>query len=262
MHWQTVVQVGPVPIHVTLCGEGDTVVLLPAGGRGVEDYAHLSQRLARAGYRAVLPQPRGIDGHTGPLAGLTLHDLGADIAAVITAVGGAPVTIVGHAFGNRIARVVATDHPTLVKQVILLAAGGMVPIPPETQHAMRRAFDPRLGREERLAALRRAYFALGNDPTPWEHGWHRAARLAQQAANEVTPVQDWWAAGTVPMLVLQGAEDVGAPPANAQLLAQAYSDRVTVVEILGAGHAMLPEQPERIADEILRYLGKTATLQE
>ena len=251
---EEIVRAGDVTIHVTVRGEGETVVLLPPGSRGVEDFDDLSQRLAQAGYRAVLPQPRGIGRSTGPLEGLTLHDLGADVAAVIKAVGGAPVTIVGHAFGNRVARVVATDHPTLVKQVILIAAGGMVSIPPETQEAMRRAAETSLPREDRLAAIRRAFFATGNDPVAWEGGWHVSARPVQQAANRATPVQEWWAAGSVPILVLQGTEDAVAPPENAQMLAKEYGDRVTVVEISGAGHAMLPEQPERIASAILTYL--------
>jgi pimeloyl-ACP methyl ester carboxylesterase len=254
MNVQTVVRAGEVTIHVAVQGEGAMVVLLPGNGRGAEDFEDLSHHLAEAGYRTVRPQPRGIGGSTGPLDGLTLHDLGTDVATVITALGGAPVTIVGHAFGNRIARVVATDHPALVQQVILLAAGGMVPPSLETQEAVRQTFEPGRAREERLAALRQAYFATGNDPAAWESGWHRRVSEAQRAANSATPVQAWWAGGAVPMLVLQGVEDASAPPENARMLVEEYGERVTVVEIPGAGHAMLPEQPERIASEILRYL--------
>jgi pimeloyl-ACP methyl ester carboxylesterase len=212
MNVHTVVRAGAVTIQVAVYGEGETVVLLPGNGRGTEDFDDLSQRLVRAGYRAVLPQSRGI------------------------------------------ARVVATDHPTLVQQVILVAAGGMIPPSPETQEAIRRASETGLAREERLAALRRAYFATGNDPGPWESGWHIPVSNAQRAANSATPVQAWWAGGSAPMLVLQGAEDASAPPENARRLLEAYGARITVVEIPGAGHAMLPEQPERIASEILRYL--------
>jgi pimeloyl-ACP methyl ester carboxylesterase len=251
---EEMVRAGEVTIHVTVRGEGETVVLLPSGSRGVEDFDDLSKRLVQAGYRAVLPQPRGIGRSAGPLDGLTLRDLGADVAAVIKAVGGVPVTVVGHAFGNRVARVVAADHPALVKQVILVAAGGMVPISPETQEAMRRASETSLPREERLAAIRRAFFATGNDPAAWEGGWHVSVRPAQQAANRATPVQEWWAAGSAPILVLQGTEDAVAPPENAKMLAKEYGDRVTVVDIPGAGHAMLPAQPERIASAILTYL--------
>jgi pimeloyl-ACP methyl ester carboxylesterase len=214
-------------------GEGPTVVLLAAAGRGVEDFDDLSTRLVQAGYRAVLPQPCGIGRSVGPLEGLTMHDLGADVAAVVKAMGGAPVTVVGHAFGNRVARDVTTDHPALVKQVILLAAGGMVPQSPETQEARRRASDASLPRDEQLAASQRAFFATGNDPAAWEGGWHLTARQAQTAANRATPVQEWWVAGSVPILVLQGTEDAIAPPENARQLAKEYGDRVSVVEIRG-----------------------------
>lgn len=255
---EQIVPASQATIQVTVRGEGETVVLVPTLGRGVEDFDNLSARLVQAGYRTVLPQPRGIGRSAGPLQGLTLHDLGADIAAVITAVGGAPVTIIGHAFGSRIARVVASDHPALVRQVILLSAGGMTSMPPDLLEASRHVFDTTLPRNERLAAIRRIYFASGNDPAVWEHGWHPAVVPDQLAANSATPVRDWWAGGSVPMLVLQGAEDAAAPPENATMLANEFGKRVTVVTIPGAGHAMLPEQPERIASAILNYLRASA----
>jgi pimeloyl-ACP methyl ester carboxylesterase len=36
------------------------------------------------------------------------------------------VHILGHAFGNRIARCLAADHPAMVRGVILVAAGGLI----------------------------------------------------------------------------------------------------------------------------------------
>ena len=95
----------------------------------MHDFDELSQRLARSGYQTVLPEPRGIGSSAGPLEGITLHDVAGDVAAVIEALGGGSVIVVGHAFGNRVARVVATDHPLLVKHVVLLACGGAVPMP-------------------------------------------------------------------------------------------------------------------------------------
>jgi hypothetical protein len=49
-------------------------------------------------------------------------------------------------------------------------------------------------------------------------------------------------------------EDVAAPAENAEALKKEYGNRVTVVDVPGAGHAMLPEQPEFIAKTIIDWL--------
>jgi pimeloyl-ACP methyl ester carboxylesterase len=98
---------------VTTKGRGEAFVFIPSRGRGVEDFEDLSARLVRAGYQAILPEPRGIGGSTSPLDGITYHDLASDLAAVIRAGSREPVTVIGHAFGTRIARTLASDHPEL-----------------------------------------------------------------------------------------------------------------------------------------------------
>ena len=105
---------------------GEPVVLLPSWARGAQDFEDLMVALACAGFRAVAVNPRGVDGSTGELVGITNHDLATDVAGVIEALDIAPAHIIGHAYGNRLARCLATDRPECVKTVILLAAGGLV----------------------------------------------------------------------------------------------------------------------------------------
>jgi pimeloyl-ACP methyl ester carboxylesterase len=230
---------------------------LPASqGRGAEDFNALSNRLVNAGYQAILPQPRGIGGSTGPLEGISYHDFAADVAATVRELVGGPATVLGHAFGSRVARTLASDHPNLVKRLILLAAGGMVPRSPEIEQATNRVWDPALPKEDRLEAIRLAFFARGNDARVWQEGWYITVANAQRACDARTPLRDWWAGGSAPILVLQGAEDVVAVPENARRMAAEFPARVTVVEISRAGHAMLPEQPEQIASAILAYLAR------
>ena len=52
----------------------------------------------------------------------------------------------------------------------------------------------------------------------------------------------------------QAAEDRIAPIANAHDLARRFPDRVRIVEIPRAGHALLPEQPEAVAAALLAWL--------
>lgn len=248
------IEAGAAKIQVVIEGEGQPIVLLPAMGRGGADFTDLSARLVAAGFRTVRPEPRGIGSSTGPTQGLTLHDLGNDIVAVIQAVGGGPAILVGHAFGSRIARIVAAEHPALVQAVVLLAAEERQPSPPDILHAQLMSYDPNLPAEIRKRVIQKAFFAKANDPGRWQEGWHRKVTRMQMAANHATQAGAWLAAGTVPILLLQGAEDKLAPPENARQFKQQHGQRVTLVEIANAGHAMLPEQPEAIAEAIISFL--------
>jgi pimeloyl-ACP methyl ester carboxylesterase len=247
------VQAGPATLEVTIKGRGEPVVFIPSRGRGVEDFEDLSTRLVGAGYQAILPEPRGIRGSTGPLDGITYHDLAADVAAVIQSVARRPVTVIGHAFGTRVARTLAADRPDRVKQLILLAPAGAVRRSAATEAITTRFFETPLSPADRLAAIQQVFFAPGNDAYAWADGWYFDAARAQRASDGRTALKDWWGGGSAPMLVLQGTDDVTVLPENAKRLAAEFPDRVTLVEIAHAGHAMLPEQPDAIAKAIFVY---------
>src|SRR5436189_118819 len=83
--------------------------------------------------------------------------------------------IVGHAFGNWIARMTAVDYPNLVRGVVIVAAAAKA-YPAgfagakELSDAVRKAGDPALPDAERLTYLRTAFFARGNDAGLWLKG--------------------------------------------------------------------------------------------
>jgi alpha/beta hydrolase fold len=123
-------------------GQGESIVILPFGGLTVGYMQELSQDLADAGYRVVRINFRGSGASTGPDQNVTLHTLADDVAGVIKGLKLGKVDIAGHAFGNRVARTVAADHPELVRCVILFAAGGKVPPDPPGERALNAIFDP------------------------------------------------------------------------------------------------------------------------
>jgi pimeloyl-ACP methyl ester carboxylesterase len=254
---QADVPAGPATIHVTMRGTGGPIVLIPSFGRGADDFDDLSKRLAAAGFTALLPDPRGLGRSVGPMDTLTLHGEGDDIAAVIKAlVPGGRAVVLGHAHGNTVARMVATDHPETVKEIILLGAGGsgMIPRAPDIEAAFRKVFDKSTTREERLAAVQKAFFAPGNDAKVWQDGWDFDVAAQQMAGVARVKLEEYWAGGKAQVFVLQGAEDVIAVPENSKRLRDGFPDRVTVVEIPHSGHAMLPEQPELVAKTIIEHL--------
>jgi pimeloyl-ACP methyl ester carboxylesterase len=252
---------GDVHIEVIAQGLGPVIVILPSLGRGAEDYTVVSTMLARDGFRVLRPQPRGIGRSTGPMTGLTLHDFAADIAAVIEHERKGPALVVGHAYGHFVARMLATDRPDLVRGVVLAAASaGKVPpgvheppVSPEVREAIEKSGDLSLPDADRLRYLQIAFFAPGHDPRVWLTGWYPETEKAENAASRATPVDEWFAAGTAPILDLQAEDDAVAPRKFAGVLKAALGDRVTAVVIPNAGHALVPEQPEAMANAIAAF---------
>ena len=245
---------GPIKVHVR--GEGPLVVMLPSMGRGAADFDRLAADVAAAGYRVACPEPRGLGASAVPDRQETLSTLAADVAAVVTGLGDGPAVVVGHAYGNRIARMTATEHPELVESLVLLACGGFIPVTEEMAVAMRTIFDTRNPPEVRLDAVGKAFFAPGNDAGVWADGWYGSLARHQEQATVSTPVGNWWAGGDAPILAVQPADDRLAVAANADALVEAVGARVEVVVIPNAGHALLPEQPEAVADAVIGWLDR------
>jgi len=243
-----------VLLNVYRLGSGPPIVLLPGIGRPSSDLAALARLLADAGYMAVLPEPRGMGRSSGPLTGITLRDLARDVAAVIEAQDARTALVVGHAFGNRVARTLATDRPDLVDTIALLSCSGKVPHDAAIAHANHVGIDLAATAEQRAEAARAVWFGPGADPTPWLTGWNLEVRAAFVEAGNATPLDHWWTAGNAQVLIVQGLDDVSAPAANGHLLKQDLGERGTLVELPDIGHSLPVEAPAAIAEVLLRYL--------
>lgn len=248
---------GEVRIAVHACGAGPRIVMMPSLGRGAADFFDIAQRLAAAGYRALCPEPRGLGGSRGPLKNITLHDYAADIAAVIEHDGGGPTVVAGHAFGNFVARTMGADYPQLTRAVILLAATHTWPLAPELRDSINKCHQMDLPEDVRLKHLRHVFFAPGSDARIWLDGWDEEVMHAERAATEATPKAEWWTAGKAPVLDVLALDDPLSPPGSTGCYRDEWgADRVQVVSIANAAHALLPEQPAAVADAIVAYMKK------
>jgi pimeloyl-ACP methyl ester carboxylesterase len=256
-----IVAAGDVRIEVIAEGNGPLVVMLPSRGRGAEDYDEVAEGLAKAGFRILRPQPRGAGRSRGPMTGLSLHDFARDIASVIRHERGEPAIIVGHAFGSWVARMTAVDYPQLVRGVVIAAAAAKA-YPAgfagakELSDAVRKSGDPALPDGERLKSLRLAFFAPGNDAGVWLQGWYPEVDAAEFAAGRATQQSEWWPAGTVPMLDLQGALDPFKPRAFTNEMREEFGERAAIVVIPNASHALIAEQPAAVIAAIVAWIGK------
>jgi pimeloyl-ACP methyl ester carboxylesterase len=251
------VKVGDAELECFSHGAGVAILLLPGGSLAVGYLSDLADALAAAGFRAIRVNPRGAGASTGPFEGMTLHDYAADVAGVVDELGIAPAFVLGHAYGNRIARTVAADRPDIVRGVILVAAGGQVAPGPEAQKALMTLFTPDASTSEVLEAMRWMVGSPENASSVWDRfKGDRApgAARAQMAAAQATPLEDWWAPpGDVPYLVIQGLKDEAAPAENGHLLKKELGSRVTLVDIPGAGHLQPLEAPVPVAEAVIAF---------
>ena len=246
-----------VAIEALVAGAGPDVVLLASALRGAADFAEVQARLAAAGFRTIALNMRGVGRSTGPFANLTLRDLADDVAGVIGELCEGPAHLVGHALGNIVARGTASFRPEMVRSVTVMPCGGhnlgSFPVSGHVLHHFARCHQPDLSEAERRESLSVAFFAPGNDPGAWLDGWWPQATGISAAALKTDP-EEWWHAGDKRVLILHPLEDAMAPPAQGHAARDAFGARAQYVEIPRCGHAILPEQPEFVAQAIAAFL--------
>ena len=251
-HKRYVISRDDITIDVIDEGSGPLMVLLPSAGRDSEDYDKVAEGLAMAGFRVLRPQPRGAGKSIGLMEGITLHDLANDVALTIENAQDGQAIIVGHAFGNWVARMTAVDHPELVRGVVIAAAASK-DYPKDLLVSLRDAGNVALPDQQRLAALRIAFFAPGNDPSIWLKGWHPKIAEYQRPIIASPKEQEWWSGGSAPLLDLQALQDPFRPRSTANDIKAEFGDRVTIATVANASHALIPEQPDSVVAAIVKW---------
>lgn len=243
---------------------GPWLSIVPSLGRGVEDYTEdyastLTRRFVEAGYRVALIQPRGIGKSTGDLSpsNISMSQLAGDLKASFDALGIDRVNLIGHAFGNRLARTYTTLYPDTVDHLALMASGGNFEMSGDQQKCLRNSFNLKLPDEERIKDVACAFFAKGNDASVWLEGWYPALAQAEIQASTMINGDYFKAAGGKPFLLVQAGEDFIAPPDKAgRVLAADLGPQVTYAEVPHAGHALSSEQPDIVAAIILAHFSQ------
>ena len=260
MRQDRIIEVGGGKLECAIYGSGDPVVLLANAGCSIGYFDDLASTLAARGLRAICINMRGVGKSSGSLEDATLHDLAADVAGAIEVLGCGPVHLIGHAFGNRIARCLAADCPSLVRKVVVLAAGGLIaPSPPLGAH-FRKTSEAKMSGSDCVTKLGVRWLSPASDPRILSavECWP-AVFLAHLGTSRHVPLDEWWSGGTAPLLVVQGLDDQAAVPGNGHALREQFGERVRVVDLPDAGHFMVLEQAEAVVSAVLEFLRCRAT---
>ena len=206
--------------------------LRPSGcaARGCRLGARLSSTTWRACSRvqAVSVNMRGAGASRGSLDGMTVHDLAADVAGVLEAVDCGPAHLVGHAFGNRVARCLAVDRPSLVRSVILLAAGVLIGTATPLGTSFRNATEVKMNGIDCVTRARRALAVAGVG----SENTCRGRMLAGGVSPTSRPAGVWRSkvvAVSDSAPCDQGLDDEAAPPGNGHALREQFGERVRSV---------------------------------
>ena len=244
-------------------GNAETIIALPGSGADVSRYKYIGPLLAKAGYKLVAINQRGILGSSGNLEGITLRDLARDVVTIADKLGINKFHMAGWAFGNRTSRMLATIYPERLASLILIAAGGLVPALTQPGELATLLDNQALSEEEKIHYARRTMFSPATDRnivreyvqglTYWPE-----ARKAQRAANQNTPLEEWVAGGNGPVLMIMGEDDLTAPIENGYRMKAEYEDRLTLISVEKAGHAVGLEKPEEVAAAMIEFLQKHA----
>ena len=243
--------------------DAETIIALPGSGADVSRYKYIGPLLAKAGYKLVAINQRGILGSSGNLEGITLRDLARDVVTIADKLGINKFHMAGWAFGNRTSRMLATIYPERLASLILIAAGGLVPALTQPGELATLLDNQALSEEEKIHYARRTMFSSATDRnivreyvqglTYWPE-----ARKGQREANQNTPLEEWVAGGNGPVLMIMGEDDLTAPIENGYRMKAEHEDRLTLISVEKAGHAVGLEKPEEVAAAMIEFLQKHA----
>ncbi len=191
-----------------------------------------------------------------PAQGHDLEGYVSDARAALASID-APVVVVGHSMGGKVAQYLAADHPPNLEKLILVAPG--------TAHGGRGSERQRAaaldayGSRARIEAFQRAAMgiavsseaisrivddALVAQREHWE-GWYDRGRFID--------FRDRLAQIAVPVLCIGGEKDPLVPPSRLKReVAQAINGSLSVT-LRSAGHNLPVEAPAEIAGAIARF---------
>jgi pimeloyl-ACP methyl ester carboxylesterase len=186
-----------------------------------------------------------------------LAEYASDLRAVLATID-APVTLVGHSLGGRLAQYVATELPANLERLILVAPGSAKSLR-FTPKRRAQAIDI-YGSRERIEQFQRAAMYREVAPEVMERIVDDALVASYEhwvGGEERGRIDftDRLAAIAVPTLAIAGSNDPLAPPSRVKReVAEAIHDALFVL-LRKAGHNLPIETPDDIAEAVRRFVG-------
>jgi pimeloyl-ACP methyl ester carboxylesterase len=241
--------------HYTDVGQGPPILLMHGSGSGLADWQEGAIQALAKHHRVIAFDYFG-NGFSERNAKFTYgYDLWVNQAVeLLDALKIKRVTVIGHSVGGVLACILAADHPNRVDRVVTIGTGmtiepqQLIPIVPGVGEIVL-ANTAAYGKTYSIAhreALESSYRVKGT----------RAALLAyarrQLTIDGLRLVWGTFEDVKAPVLHLSGSRDVNIAPAIAKDLATRTKGKFVSIE--GATHYLHIEAPDRLAEDVERFL--------
>ena len=260
------VQVNGIELDVETHGDGEPLLLIAGFACDHTTWSDVVGALA-GHYRVIVFDNRGVGRSAAPDSPCTIRMMAGDAAALLDEIGVGQVHVAGYSMGGQIAQELALARPAQVRSLMLLSSCARcdernkaimqtwaeLPGVVEPRLLARvllpwlysNAFFTRAGAVEQLLTL-----LLDNRYPPTPEGiYHQSRALGDFDTRD--RLRDIGC----PTLVLVGKEDALLPVAFSQQLAQGIPGAELVV-LEKAGHGLLVESPEGVAQAMLAFLSR------
>lgn len=240
-----------VAVQGPASGGGTPVVLSHALGLDMTMWDGLAGELAAAGHPVLRYDHRGHGGSAVPSGPYSMDDLVDDAVRLIREWGRGPVAWIGLSMGGMVGQGLAVRHPELVQQLVLANTSGRYPDAARANWTQRIAKVEADGLPAIAELVMERYFTAGyRAASPEAVAGFKGVLLRNDPAGYVASCQavagvDWLdrlAEVSCATLVIAGAQDMGAPVAMSQAIAERIPGaRLEVIE--DASHLSAVEQP-------------------
>jgi len=207
----------------------------------------------------IAPDLRGQGAADKPDGGYSLAQMTDDVAALLEALGVATACVLGSSSGGYLAQQLAVDHPELVASLILVGAPLSLRSRPAVAADVERLSDPV---DELWVRDSLSWFRLLHAVPAWyiedrvRDGVAMPARackgILDGLCQAVPPTEQGLI--TAPTLILWGVHDSLLPRRQQETLAARIPGAHLVI-YESTGHLVLWECPERVAADVVEFLG-------
>jgi len=260
------VQVNGIELYVETHGDGEALLLIAGFACDHSMWSQVVPALA-GHYRVIVFDNRGVGRSAAPDSPYTIRAMAGDAAALLDEIGVGQAHVAGYSMGGQIAQELTLARPGQVRSLMLLSScarcdernkaimetWGELPGVVEPRLMARlllpwlysNAFFTRPGAVEQLLTL-----LLENPHPATPQGiYHQSRALGDfDTTDRLGDIR-------CPTLVLVGKEDALLPVAFSQQLAQGIPGAELVV-LEKAGHGLLVEAPEEVAQAMLAFLSR------
>jgi len=275
------VQVGDIEMAYKMFGKGDPILLIQGVGGSMDSWEPSTLSEISSNHTVIIFDTRGVGNTTTGTKQFSIQQFANDSAGLLDALKMQKANVLGYSMGSLIAQQFVLTHPEKVDRLVLIAStcGGKEGIPnsPEVLELANKLFssivnNTSIDPEELKTVISLSYGptwiklhpdileSVTTDPKDLKPSTMTINTYMQQ--NKLT--QNWKSTNwngvcsqlpniSNPTLVMTGTEDVTIPAANSLIIVEKIPG-AWLVQIKDAGHAVMDQYPEKVANVIETFL--------